>query len=128
MRRLTLLIGLAVAAAPAAAQEWRQAREYEVIVSSYGIAPSPIRLTPGKPVRLRLINQSGQRHNLAAPRFFAAARLRTRDRQAVAGGRVTVGPGETRELLLVPAPGRYRVRSSNFLYRLLGMSGEIAVE
>jgi FtsP/CotA-like multicopper oxidase with cupredoxin domain len=128
MRRYLALIALSLAAAPAAAQDWRQAREYEVIVSSYDIAPSQIRLDARRPVRLRLINQSGQSHILRAPGFFGAARVRRRDQGAVADGRVTVGPGETRELLLVPAPGRYTLRSGNFLYRMLGMSGEIVVE
>jgi hypothetical protein len=36
--------------------------------------------------------------------------------------------GSSREILLVPAPGRYTVRSGNLLYRLMGMSAEIVVE
>jgi hypothetical protein len=54
--------------------------------------------------------------------------MRSRDASAVADGNITVGSGETREILLVPAPGRYTVRSGNFLYRILGMRAEIVVE
>lgn len=130
MYLLRMLIGLSLLAAPAvaAAPEWRQAREYDVQISSYDIQPSRLRLRAGQPVRLRLINASRQDHQLVAGDFLAASQVRSRDRAAVAGGRIAVAAGETVELALVPAPGRYRVTSSNFFHRLLGLRGDILVE
>jgi uncharacterized cupredoxin-like copper-binding protein len=125
---LPILLALALAPAAAPAQDWRQSREHELVVSNFDISPGEIRLRAGEPVRLRLINRSDRGHSLSAPALFAAAKLRNRDKASMSGGSVNVGAGEVRELLLVPAPGRYKLRSGNFLYRLLGMSSEIVVE
>lgn len=126
-----ILIGLAALLAipgAAAAQEWRQSRELELLVSGFDISPGDLRLRAGEPVRLRLVNQSGRAVTLAAPELFASARLRGRDGGVVQAGRMVVGPHQIREVLLTPAPGRYRMRSTNFVYRLLGLSAEIVVE
>lgn len=128
MRTFLMLIASLAGAPAAAAPEWRQARDYEIILSSYDIKPETIRLRAGQPLRLRLINNSGQQHSFQAKDFFAASQLRSRDAKSIVGGGVTVAAGETRELVLVPAPGRYRARSGNLLHRLLGMSGAIIVE
>lgn len=131
MRRIIPLTALAIATFPTAAPaapEWRQAREVDLLVKSFDIAPSDVRLKAGQPVRLRFVNQSGQTHRVAAPALFASAKMRSRDRKVLNGDRVAVGPGETRELVLVPPRGRYRLRSPNLLYRVLGMSAEIVVE
>ena len=130
MRRIVSLTALILAAAgpAAAAPEWRQAREIDLLVSSFDIAPSAVRVKAGEPVRLRLVNQSGQTHRVAAPDLFASAKMRARDRKALHGDRIEVRAGETRELVLVPPPGRYRLRSPNVVYRVLGMSAELVAE
>lgn len=124
-----LLLCLALLAAPAqAAPEWRQARDYEVRLSSFNIEPRTIRFRAGEPVRLRLVNVSGQTHSFDAGAFFGRAQLRRREARNVQGGKVIVPPNEEREILLVPAPGRYSARSGSLFNRLLGMSGSIVVE
>ena len=128
MRVYLSLVALSLLASPAAAAEWRQAREYELRLSSYDIQPSTIRLKAGEPVRLRLVNNSTVGYRLSAGDFFASSQLRRRDGRAVDGGSIAVGAGETREIALVPAPGRYRLKSRNFLHRILGMHGQIIVE
>ena len=128
MRRLFALLALALLAGSAAAQEWRQAPEYDVLLTSYDIVPETIRLEAGKPVRLRFVNNSNQSHEFSARGFFRTAQLRGRDARLVADGSLEVGPLSTETIALVPKAGRYRVSSGNLLHRLLGMTGKIVVE
>ena len=134
MRRLLLLFAAlslsAPVAAPAAAQEpeWRQSADFDVLLEPFDIEPSPLRLEAGRPVRLRFVN-SGQRSlSFSAPGFFRAARIRSGDGDDLADGRFRLGPGERRTITLVPAAGRYGMRSANFFHRLMGMRGRIVVE
>ncbi len=125
----SLALCLALITAPAlAAPEWRQARDYEVRLSSYDIAPRVMRVRAGEPLRLRLVNVSGQPHSFDADGFFSRAQLRGREARVVRGGKVIVPAGDVREILLVPAAGRYSAYSGSVLGRLLGMSSRIIVE
>lgn len=128
MRALLLPALLALASSASAAPEWRQARDVEVRLSNFDFAPAAIRLRAGEPVRLRLVNTSPTTHSFDADAFFARARLRARDDHALRSGKVIVPGNDVREVVLVPAPGRYRARSGNLVTRLLGMSSEIIVE
>ena len=129
MRRICLFLCAFLVASPAsAAPEWRQAREYDVLLSSFDISPQTISLKAGQPLRLRLINNSSEAHSFSAGAFFAAGEIRKRERDAVSGGAIHVAAGETREILLVPAAGRYSARCANLLHRILGMSARIIVE
>lgn len=131
MYRLCFLLSLFLfGAAPAGAQqpEWRWAREYEVLLSSFDIQPHPMRFKAGEPLRLRLINNSSIPHSFSSEAFFAKANVRRRDRELARRGRIVVAPGDTREILLVPAAGRYSVRCANLYHRLLGMRADIFVE
>lgn len=124
-----LLIPLLLIASPAAAApDWRQSRDYEVRLSNNDIEPRRIQLRAGEPVRLRFVNLDPTGHSLSAGDFFSRAQIRNRDKRWVSGGRIAVPAGDVREVVLVPAPGRYRARSGNLLHRILGMSSEIVVE
>ncbi len=128
MFRLAALF-LALLAAPAsAAPEWRQARDYEVRLSSFDIAPRTMRFRAGEPLRLRLVNVSGQTHSFDADGFFAAAQVRGREARAIRSGKVIVPPNDVREILLVPRAGSYSAHSGSLFNRLLGMTGRIIVE
>jgi plastocyanin len=129
--RVWLFLLILLIAAPATAQpqpEWRTAREYEVLMRPWAFEPEPIRLQAGRPVRLRFLNQGQATFSFSAPDFFRAARVRPVDADAVADGNLQLAPGETRTIALVPAPGRYRARSGNWVHRLLGMTTRIIVE
>ena len=129
MYRLLAATLLALVAAPAAgAPEWRQARDVEVRLSNFDMEPGTIVLKAGEPVRLRLVNISQSDHSFSADGFFAAGQLRSRDAKAVSDGSVTVPAGDVREIVLVPAAGRYRARCGHFLHWILGMRSEIVVE
>lgn len=130
MRRLLPFLAALIVASPLAAQEpeWRQAADYDVLLEPFDIEPSPLRLEAGRPVRLRFVN-SGQRSlSFSAPGFFRAARVRSGEGDDIGDGSFRLAPGERRTIVLVPARGRYRMRSDNFLHRLFGMSGRIVVE
>ena len=123
-----LLVALILAAPAASAPEWRQSREVEVRLSSFDIDPGTMRLKAGEPVRLRLVNTSQSSHSFSAPDFFRAAQVRSRDQRRVTDGSIDVPAGDAREVVLVPAAGRYRARCSNVLHWILGMRSEIIVE
>lgn len=126
--RLIMLLPLLALATPAFAQEWRTAPEYDVLLTSYDIAPHVLHLKAGEPVRLRFVNNSNQPLSFAAGDFFRAAEFRGRDSDMVKGGRLEVAPLSERTLVLVPRAGRYGARSANLIHRLLGMSGRIVVD
>jgi uncharacterized cupredoxin-like copper-binding protein len=129
MRNLWLSFSLLFLAAPAqAAPDWRAAREYEVLLSSFDIQPQSIAFKAGQPVRLRLINNSSIPHSFNAGDFFSSGEVRPRDKKLLSGGKVDVGAGETREVLIVPKAGRYRARCANLFHRVMGMTASIVVE
>lgn len=129
MRSLVLSLSLLSLAAPAqAAPDWRGAREYDVLLSSFDIQPQSIALKAGEPVRLRLINNSSISHSFSAGDFFSSGEVRPRDKKLISGGKVSVGPGDTREVLIVPSAGRYSARCANLFHRIMGMSARVIVE
>jgi plastocyanin len=127
MRTLALFAAL-ILAAPAAAQEWRMAAEYDVQLSTWDIAPDEMKLKAGEPVRLRFVNNSNQGLTFSAGDFFRSAQMRRRDAALVKGGSVQVPPLSTLTVVVVPKAGRYKARGGNFVQRLLGMNGTIIVE
>jgi len=128
MRFISVFAALALLAAPAAAQDWRQAPEYDVLLTPYDIAPAEIRLQADRPVRLRFVNTSNQGLAFSAGGFFHASQARGRDGETVKGGRITVPAHSTRTVVLVPKAGRYKVRGGTIVHRMLGMKGRIIVE
>lgn len=127
MRRLILFLSLFLAA-PAAAQEWRTAAEYDVLLTSYAIQPKVLKLKAGEPVRLRFVNNSNEPHRFAAAAFFAHAEVPEHLRGLVRHGAVFVAPLSEETLVLVPKAGRYSVSGGPLAQRLLGMHGRIVVE
>lgn len=130
MRGPLMLLCLALAAVPVAAEapQWRRARTVEIRVDSFAFSPATVRLEADRPARLLLVNQGEQDHRVSSAAFFAGARIHPRHAARAGGGTVAVRAGEVVEVALVPRAGRYRLRSRNLLYRVLGMSGEIIVE
>ena len=124
---LTSLLMLLAAAPAGAAPDWRQAREYEVLLSNLDIEPERMEFRAGEPLRLRLVNNSSISHSFSAADFFRAGEVRPRERKFVSGGKVELAPGETREILILPAAGEYSARCANLFHRILGMSAKIVV-
>ena len=133
MHRLVAIL-LLLLAVPASAQpgerepEWRQAREEQVLIRLGAFEPNPLRLEAGRPTRLVFYNNSRAPLSFTAGDFFRNARIRSRDSDLIRRGGMTLAPGETRSIALVPRAGRYRIRSRSWFRRILGMSAEIIVE
>jgi hypothetical protein len=128
MRVSLFLAALFLGTVPAAAQDWRAAAEYDVLLTTYDIAPERIALQADRPVRLRFVNNSNQALAFSAGGFFRAAKARDRDGALLKGGRIDVPPLSTRTLVVVPRPGRYKVRGGTLFHRVMGMRGRIVVE
>ena len=128
MRGLAVILSILLAAVPAAAQDWRMAPEFDVLLTRWDIAPDKIHLNAGEPVRLRFVNNTHQTLSFSAKGFFRAAQMRRRDGELVKGGEIEVPALSTRTVVLVPRKGRYDVTGGNMLHRLLGMSGKIIVD
>ena len=128
MRRWPIVLASLMLATPAAAQEWRMAPEYDVLLTSFEVQPRVIRLKADEAVRLRFVNNSEQPHRFSAAAFFRNAQLRGRDRALVRGGAIRVAPLSDETIALVPKAGRYKVTGDNLFRRVLGMSATIVVE
>jgi len=130
MRSFAWLVAALLLVSPAAAQEpeWRQSADFDVLLEPFDIEPGELRLEAGRPVRLRFVNSGQRTLSFSAPGFFRAARIRSGEGEDLSDGSFSLSAGERRTIVLVPAAGRYSMRSANFLHRLLGMSGRIVVE
>ena len=129
MRSLLFLLTITLAATPvAAAPDWRESRQYDVLLSSFDIQPDEIELKAGEPVRFRFINNSTIPHSFSAGEFFRSGEVRPRDRRLVSSGKVEVQPGDEREVIIVPKAGRYSARCGSLYHRVLGMTARIIVE
>jgi uncharacterized cupredoxin-like copper-binding protein len=126
----SLLLALAATVAvQAPPPDWGTAREVEVRLSGFTFQPQRIELRPGEAVRLELVNDLNAARSFHAPRFFAAASVPEADRVKLSGGTIRLRPGERTTIrLVVPAPGRYPLRSGRVLQAALGLRGVIVVE
>src|SRR4051812_30981782 len=87
-RGLTVLALLALAgcashaskpdALPAAAADidWNMAKTVTVKMTDFDFTPSKVSFESAQPVKLTLVNDGTDRHDFAAPAFFAASALR----------------------------------------------------
>ena len=125
MRRFLLpLLALAAPGAAAGAP----AETVSVALSSFHFEPSAIHLKAGAPVTLHLVNAGNAGHDFTAPAFFAAARIAPDDAGLVRDGSVELHGGQTRDIHLTPARGRYKLKCGHFLHKTMGMSGTILVD
>jgi plastocyanin len=129
MNRICLaVLAAAVAATPAAAQDWSHAQRLEVRMASFSYTPKTIHLKAGQPVVLHLVNTASGGHDFTAPGFFAAAQVRAQDRGLIDEGSVEFRGHETHDVALVPKAGRYPLKCSHAFHKTFGMTGEIVVD
>lgn len=115
---LALFVTSPVMAAPSA-------QRVEIILANFSFTPSHIHLRSGQPYLLHFVNQGSGGHNFAAKKFFDAAQI---SGAAPPKGTVELKKGESRDVSLVPAAGRYKVKCTHFLHSGFGMKGEILVD
>jgi plastocyanin len=94
-------------------------------VVSYYYAPAPIQLAAGRPITLRFVNRAGKGHDFTAKSFFRSARILS---GRVADGEVELSPGQSVDVTLIPAAGRYNVHCSHPFHKMLGMHTAILVQ
>lgn len=107
--------------------DWNASERAEVTMLNFAFVPSSLRLRFGHFYRMHFMNPGSGGHDFTAPAFFDAATIGEQDRQYVAEGRIRLGQGESRDVLLVPATEAYPLKCSHFLHATFGMTGVIIV-
>jgi uncharacterized cupredoxin-like copper-binding protein len=98
-----------------------------VLLSNFSFDPEHIRLQAGRPIRLRLVNESDGGHNFSAPAFFTASSFPPGSSPPT-DGTIEVASHQTVEVPLVPRqPGTYPLKCTHSLHALFGMTGAIEV-
>ena len=91
-----------VLAAAGPASDWSSPQRVDVVMNDYHFVPDHLTLRAGTAYRLHLVNHGKELHEFTAPAFFAAATMRD-PRVLIAGGKeVSVEPGGTKDVDLVP--------------------------
>jgi len=103
-------------------------RPVDLRLTDFDIAPEIVHLRAGQRVLLRITNDSPLPHDLTAPEFFAASLAPAPEASAVRQGRIAIRPRESLTLALEPRAGRYSMKCSHPLHKMLGMSGTIVVD
>ena len=128
-RAAVLACAALLLAAPAAAQQdWSQARRIDVTLANFEYRPPDLALKAGEPVVLHLMNIADGGHNFTARKLFASAAIRERDKALIRNGGVEVPAHQSRDIGLIPAPGRYKVECTHPFHHMMGMAGEIVVQ
>ena len=124
MNRAALLFAAVAAMIPGVAPSAPPRTRVMISLESHRFSPAPIYLAGGVPTRLIFVNRAGKDHDFTARQFFQTSRILA---GRVVRGEVTVPPGRTRIVDLVPTRGTYTVHCADFGHRLLGMSTMIIV-
>lgn len=134
MRRLShfAFASIAFAALPAVAAaqppDRAHAQRIEVKLASFDFTPSTLHLRAGQPVVLHLVNTGSGGHDFTAPAFFAAARVESASRGALAKGSIEVPGHRSVDVALVPKAGDYPLKCSHAFHKTFGMTGRIVVD
>jgi plastocyanin len=130
---LTLLVALAGCSAQPSAGDHRaetpisSGESVTVLLSNFAFDPDHIRLMSGRPVLLRLVNESNGGHSFSAPTFFAASSFPPGS-SAPEAGEIEVASHQTVVVQLIPhQPGTYPLKCTHALHDLFGMTGAIEV-
>jgi plastocyanin len=103
-------------------------RPVNVSLTSFDVYPETIHLKAGVPIMLRVANDSDIGHDLTAPEFFNAAAISAGDAVNVVAGKIALSPHRNVIIAMIPAAGRYSMKCSHALHKMLGMSGTIVVD
>lgn len=103
-------------------------QRFEVVLADFNFSPQSVRLPANQKITLHIANRGSGGHNFAAPEFFAKAQLEPASAALVRKGKLEVKKGQSVDLVLTPAAGRYKLKCSHFLHSGFGMKGEIVVE
>lgn len=123
--RLLAAAATAAAASSSSSAQTPPAPVQQILLYSYGYAPSPIVLAAGKPVTLTFVNRAGKGHDFTAPKFFASSRILAG--HVARGEEIELDGGRSMSVTLIPAAGEYRVHCAKPFHTMLGMKDRIIV-
>jgi len=103
-------------------------RAITVSLRTFRIEPQILHLKSGRPIVLRISNDSGIAHDLTAAEFFARAAMSPPDRAKVLNGRMALGANQSAAVTIIPRSGHYPVKCSHPLHKIFGMTGTIVVD
>lgn len=128
MRFLSLAAAALALTVPVFAAE--QAEKVTVVLANFSYTPADLHLKSGRNMAIHFVNKGSGGHDFTAPEFFAAATMDAANRAKVSGaeGRVSLGKGESIDVMLTPGAGTYKVHCSHFMHSSLGMKGKIVVD
>jgi uncharacterized cupredoxin-like copper-binding protein len=125
--RLLLSAAATLSGAAARAVDWSKPQTMRVEMVDNRFVPDHLVFRHGVTYRLHLENHGKDMHEFTAPKFFAAATVRTPRKLANGGQEVVVQPGETADIDLVPQrPGHYDLTCADHDWD--GMVGSIEVQ
>jgi plastocyanin len=128
MRFLSLAATALALAIPVTAAQ--QAEKVTVTMANFNYTPADLHLAAGRSTTIHFVNSGSGGHDFTAPEFFAAATMDAANRTKVGGadGRVSLGKGESIDVILTPKAGTYKAHCSHFMHSSLGMKGRILVD
>ena len=127
---VTFAASAATNSPPAQLDEWSREtpRLVNISLTNFHVNPDALHLEARHPILLRIANDSGMAHDLTAPEFFRAAAMRPVDAARIVGGKIALAPHQNVVISMIPSAGRYSMKCSRTLHRMLGMSGTIVVD
>jgi uncharacterized cupredoxin-like copper-binding protein len=108
------------------AVDWSKAQAVGVVTVEYAFKPANLTFRKGVAYRLHIDNQGKETHEVTAPAFFKAIRIR--DPKVVNADltEIVIQPGEQKDLLFVAKqPGSYDLKCSD--HDWAGMVGGITI-
>jgi uncharacterized cupredoxin-like copper-binding protein len=129
--RLGALLAAAVCATPPAAEaakvDWVHAKQVTVVTVEYRFEPNHLVFRRAVPYRLTVVNRGHELHELTAPDFFKAIKLRRVDALNSEQTEIVVQPGEQKELDFVASrTGHFAMWCAD--HDWAGMTGDITVK
>jgi uncharacterized cupredoxin-like copper-binding protein len=124
---MAVILCALVARARAAEVDWSTAQTVSITTSEYAFQPTDLVLRRDTVYRLHIENQGRELHELTAPDFFGAIKLRdpgTLNRERT---EIVLQPGEQKDIYFVTLrPGHYDMWCAD--HDWAGMTGDITVE
>lgn len=124
--RAALACAVLIAPPALAAPDPAPAERVAVTLANFAFTPAELHLRAGQPYVLHFANAGSGGHNFSAKEFFAAAAYPNGG--APRDGTVELAKGQSLDVTLVPAAGRYKAKCTHFLHATMGMTGAIVVE
>ena len=128
---LGLLLAIAVSvvspAAEAAKIDWGNAAPIVVVATEYRFEPDHLLFRRGIVYRLTVANRGHELHELTAPDFYKAIRLRSADELNPEHSEIAVRPGEQKDLYFVAfRTGHFAMWCAD--HDWAGMTGDITLK